>query len=222
MSFAGMSQAEMQFIRLYVATLRREYYLLRSVMDLMHPSGLGLKSFIDATNAAVALDEMHQDFEANISRIQKKRKMRKIAVPQGPTTDELADMFSLSFFKLVTVTEKPNETGVVDSVKQDDGWFSGKPAEWKKTLALYKNTPKSAGDNLPNLLSNFLATLLKFFPFEPGQKDWHKFPFGTTKKLWPPQNNYIEDEDEQYFDEDDEDDGMSEFDMFFGNDDDDE
>lgn len=218
MSFAGMSQAEMQFIRLYVTTLRREYYLLRSVMDLMHPSGLGLKDFVEATRAALALDEMHKDFEGQIRRVQQKRKLRKVAGSSGPTTDELADMFSLSFFKLVTVTEEP-ETG--NSVKQDDGWFSGKPTEWKKTLALYKNTPKAAGDNLPNLLSNFLTTLLKFFPFEPGHKNWHEFPFGTTKKLWPPQGEYAEDEDdEQYFDdEDDEDDGMSQFDMFFGNDD---
>lgn len=166
---------------------------------------------------ALGLDEMHKDFDSKINRIQQKKKLQKIRAPAGPTTDELADMFSLSFFKLVTVTEEP-KTG--NSVKQDDGWFSGKPAEWKKTLALYKNTPKSAGDPLPNLLSSFLTTLLKFFPFEPGHKNWHEFPFGTTKKLWPPQGEYAEDNDEQYFEDDDEDDGMSQFDMFFDNDDD--
>lgn len=217
MSFAGMSQAEMQFIRLYVATLRREYYLLRSVLDLMHPTGLGLKSFIDATNMALTLDALNKDFDDKINRVQRKQKLRKVAVPASPTTDELAAMFSLSFFKLVTVTEATATTG---AVKKDAGWFSGKPAEWKKTLTLYKNTPKLPGDDLSNSLSSFFATLLKFFPFEHGHKNWHEFPFGTTKKLWPPQNKYVEDnEDKQYFDDDDDDSDMSQFDMFFDNDD---
>jgi len=210
MQFSAMTPSEMQFIRLYVTTLRREYYLLRSVLDLMHPNGLGVKSFIDATKMALALEGMHQDFDSALSRVQKKDKIRKIKVATGPTMDELADMFSLSFFKLVTVEEGPETS---KKIKTDDGWFSGKPTEWKKTLALYKNTPKNDLHSLPDLVSNFFNTLLKFFPFEKYHKNWHEGPFGPTKKLWPPENNY--DEDAQYFDDDDDDNGMSQFDMFF-------
>jgi hypothetical protein len=217
MKFSGMSPAELQFIRLYVTTLRREYYLLRSVMDLMHPTGLGIKSFTAAANMAVELDGMHKDFEAQLARVQKKDKLKKSNIPIGPTMNELADMFSLSFFKLVTVEDTP-ETG---KVKTDDGWFSGKPNEWKKTLQLYKNTPKDAGFSLPDLLSNFFNTLLKFFPSDLNHKTWHEGPWGPTKKMWPPANEY--NADDQYFDDDDDDEddnGMSPFDMFFQDDDD--
>ena len=217
MKFSGMSHAELQFIRLYVTTLRREYYLLRSVIDLMHPTGLGIKSFTDAANMAVELEDMHKDFEAQISRVQKKDKIKKTNVPPGPTMDELADLFSLSFFKLVTVAETP-ETG---KVKTDDGWFSGKPTEWKKTIQLYKNTPKEAGFSIPDLLSNFFNTLIKFFPLDQNHKTWHEGPWGPTKKLWPPLDEYSNSA-EQYFEDDDdedEDNGMSQFDMFFGDDD---
>lgn len=214
MKFTGMSPAELQFIRLYVTTLRREYYLLRSVIDLMHPSGLGVKNFIDAANMALALDEMQKDFDAKLARIQKKDNLKKSNVSVGPSLDELADMFSLSFFKLVTVEEK-SKTG--EKIKTDDGWFSGKPAEWKTTLQLYKNTPKDAGYALPDLLSNFFNTLIKFFPSAPNQKNWYEGPFGPTKKLWPPQGEPA-DEDAQYFDDGDDDDGMSQFDVFFDDD----
>lgn len=214
MKFTGMSPAELQFIRLYVTTLRRDYYLLRSVMDLMHPSGLGVRSFTDAANMAVELDEMHKDFETQLNRVQKKDKIKKINAPTGPTMDELADMFSLSFFKLVTVEEKP-ATG--QKIKTDDGWFSGKPNEWKNTIQLYKNTPKDAGFSLPDLLSNFFNTLLKFFPADLNNKTWHEGPWGPAKKMWPPADEY--NPDDQYFDDDDDDDnGMSQFDMFFEDD----
>lgn len=199
----------MQFIRLYVTTLRREYYLLRSVLDLMHPTGLGVKSFMDATKMALALEDMHQDFESQLNRIQKKDNLRKVKVQTGPTTDELADLFSLSFFKLVQVTDGPAPG---TKIKTDDGWFSGKPTEWKKALALYKGAPAKQEPTLPDLMSTFFNTLLKFFPFEGNTKKWHDGPF-SPKKLWPPANEY-EDEDAQYFEDDDEDDS-SPFDMFF-------
>lgn len=210
-----MSPVEIQFIRLYVTTLRREYYLLKSVMDLMHPTGLGIKSFTEATNMALALDEMHKDFDAKLSRIQKKDHIRRINIPDGPTMAELTDMFSLSFFKIVTVEE--SGPGHANKEITSDGWYSGKPTEWKKSLALYKKAPKDAGFDLPDLLSNFFNTLIKFFPFDKNHKHWHEGPFGPTKKLWPPADET--NEDEQYF-EDDDDDDASPFNMFFDDDDD--
>lgn len=167
---------------------------------------------------ALELEEMHQDFEAKLRRVQKKDNLKKINIPLGPSMQELADLFSLSFFKLVTVEETP-ATG--SKVKTDDGWFSGKPTEWKKTIQLYKNTPKDAGFSLPDLLSNFFNTLLKFFPLDQQPKQWHENPLGPTKKLWPPLDEYAS-ADEQYFDDDDDDEddnGMSQFDMFFNDDD---
>jgi hypothetical protein len=216
MKFSGMSPVEIQFIRLYVAAMRRDYYLLRSTMSLMHPSTLGVKDFASAANMAVELDDMHQQFEQKIEAIQKKDNIRKINVSNGPSVDELADLFSLSFFKLVTTEE--NDTGALIG-KTDSGWYSGKPTEWKKTFSLYKNTPNNAINALPDLLSNFLNTLMKFFPFETNYKKWHEGPFGAAKKLWPPETNEIEDY-QQYFedDEDYEEDDDNPFENFFNHD----
>jgi len=212
MKFSSMSPVEIQFIRLYVTTLRRDYYLVRSVMDLMSPNGLGIKSFTDATKMALTLDEMHSDFETQLNRIRRKDHIRKINLPSGPTPEELTNLFSLSFFKVVSVvdTAKSNE-----KIPINDGWFSGKPTEWKKTVDLYKKTPEDFGYKMPDLLSNLFNTLIKFFPFDSAAKKWYEGPFNPTKKVWP-----VEDEDEQYFDDDDDDFGMSQFDMLYDPDED--
>lgn len=210
--FAAMSPAEIQFIRLYVLALRRDYYLVRSVMDLMHPNNLGVRGFAEATSMALALEEMHGDFDKKITKLQKKHDFRRVKTLPGPSVGELADLFSLSFFKLVNV-EEDAKSG--KSVKTDEGWFSGKPTEWKKTLSEYKQVLKNASPSLPDLLSNFFNAALKFFPFDLNHKKWQDgFP-GHTKKMWPPGNKY-EDEDAQYFDDDDDD---TPFDMFFNDDD---
>lgn len=196
--FAGMSPVETQFVRLYVLTLRREYALVKSTIDLMHPSGLGLRNFADATRIAKELHEMQKDFDASLSRLQKKHNFRKVNIPDGPTMGELADLFSLSFFKLVTVANKSGNEYAEDLL---NGWFSGKPEEWKKTLLSFKDVPKSKGTNLPDLLSDFFQLAMKFFPFHTNK--WHldgHSGYGT-KKLWPPENQYssndYEDDDEE-------------------------
>lgn len=211
MKFSAMSPVEIQFIRLYVTSLRREYYLVRSVMDLMGPHGLNVKDFAAATNMAVTLQTMHDDFETALNCVAKKDNIRKINFPTGPTADELVDLFSLSFFKLVTVKDSAKTAGGEEKI--DNGWFSGKPTEWKNSLQLYTSAPKNAGTYFPDLLSNFFNTLFKFFHFDAQHKKWNDDSFGTTKKLWPNNSleNFIED---QYFDDDD-DTGMSQFDMFF-------
>lgn len=213
MQFSSMSPVEIQFIRLYVTTLKREYYLLKSVIDLMHPTGLGVKSFTEATNMSLALDAMQKDFDTALHNIQKKDRIRKIKTVDGPTIEELTALFSLSFFKIVTTIEK-DKTPVGTKITSD-GWYSGKPNEWKKSFALYKNAPKDAGFVFPDLLSNFFNTLLKFFPFDKNYKKWHEGPINPTKKLWPP-----DDENEQYFENDVDDDGELPFNMFFDDDDD--
>jgi hypothetical protein len=207
LEFASMSPAEIQFIRLYVAALKREYYLLRSVMNLMHPGNLGIKSFAEATKVAVGLEELQQDFDAKLKQIQKKLRPRARYAPTGPTLDELADIFSLSFFKVITSVGGPETGKHVDN----KGWFSGEPAAWKKTLQNYKQTPKDKKQDLPDLLTDFFAAALKFFPFD--NKTWLSDQSHLTKKVWPPDPKDWHDE---AHDEDDED--FNPFDWFFGDD----
>lgn len=200
MKFTGMSPVEVQFVRLYIVTLRREYDLVRSVLDVMSPDGLSVKNFVAAVNISRGLHEMQRDFDSAISRIQKQKKIRKIDVPLGPTLEELVNLFSLSFFKLITVEDATPETK--EKTQHINGWFSGKPEEWKKTLLSLKSVPKNKGTNLPDLLSNFFQTALKFFPFH--EKKWDLDDDFGVKKIWPAQNetNYYED-----YEDDDEDAG---------------
>lgn len=211
LSLAEMSPSEVQFIRLYITTLRREYALLKTVLDLMHPDNLGVKSFTDATKLALGLAEMQQDFDSKIRRIQRKNSMRTMYLPPSPSLDELANLFSLSFFKLVTTADLP--AGVKYSNK---GWFSGKPTEWKKTLWQYKDVPKDKTNKLPDLLTDFFTAALKFFPFD--NKKWLSDKSNVTKKVWPPDTKnwgvYDDDIDDDSLD-------FDPFDWLFGDDDED-
>lgn len=204
-----MSREEVQFIRLYITTLKREYYLLRSVIDVMHPTSLGVRSFTDATKLALGLAELHQDFEANLRRVQRKNNFPVKLPNTGPSLDELADMFSLSFFKLITTTKDVSAGG---KAKYTNGWFSGKPTEWKKTLHNYKDVPKDKKSTLPDLLTDFFTAALKLFPFD--NKTWLSNQSNLTKKVWPPEPKdwYMEAEDE-------EDPNVDPFDWFFDSDD---
>lgn len=211
LSLSEMSPVEVQFIRLYILTLRREYFLLRSVLDLMSPENLGVKSFTDATKIALGLAEMQQDFDSKIRRIQKKNSMRTLYLPPVPTLDQLADLFSLSFFKVVAATDD-----LPSGKFHNKGWFSGKPAEWKKTLGQYKEVPKNKTNNLPDVLTDFFTAALKFFPFD--NNKWLTNKSNVTKKIWPPTTkNWGLDDDEI----DDDSFDFDPFDWLFGDDDED-
>lgn len=179
--FVGMSPAEAQFIRVYVAALRRHYINLRTVVDIMDPDGLGIKNFYDATNAALQLNALQDDFDAAIDAIQRKRQMKTGRVKPFPTEDDIADLFGLSFFKLIT-TQK-TEPNALTKVVTQNGWFSGKPEEWQNTLKAYKNMPKGAVSDLPELLSQCFNAFAKFFHL------YNTFPKGLPpnhgKKIWP-------------------------------------
>ena len=127
---------------------------------------------------------------------------------QGPSIDELADIFSLSFFKIITTV------GSAPKSKTDNkGWFSGKPNDWKKTLTSYKDVSKNKSQSLPDILTDFFTTALKFFPFD--NKTWLSDKPNLTKKIWAPDGKNWHDEI------DDDDDGTGDpFDWFFNDDDD--
>lgn len=196
---AAMGPTESQFVRVYVAALRRDYDLVRSVLDLMSPDGLGLKNFSEAVTVAAGLRELQSDFDAKINRAQKKHKMRKIAQPTHPSAVDILDLFSLSFFKIMTTVKK--ETVNNDEQLVSEGWYSGKPTEWKKTVYMYKDVPKD--NNWPAALGDIFSQVFKFFLAN--KPKWDMPPPGM-KKIWPPANSEDNDGLDWFVDEDDDND----------------
>jgi hypothetical protein len=213
--FVGMSPVEMQFIRVYVSALKRHYPVIRSVVDLMNPDGLGIQDFYKATTTAVALADMHDDFEQGLQSAKTNNKMRIRKVTESPTEDELADLFGLSFFKLIT-TAPADDNKKFSPQKLHEGWFSGKPDEWKNTLKAYKDAPTGKDNALTELLTECFNAFAKLFH----KHDMfpHGFKPGFGKKLWPAESDFLDDQGDDAADDFDGD----PFDWLFGDPDDDD
>lgn len=203
-----MSPAEREFIKVYVAALRRDYGLIFTVFSLMDPAQLAVTDVAEATRIAVELQHMHAEFEVCLHNLQSCRKFFKRGPSFSPTLDQLANLFTLSFFKILTSVQKKN--GVQQKV--DAGWFSGKPEEWHKILEQLEKSkpfPEKPKTETPSAIFNLFS---KFFP----QFDNLKYFFdpGTPKdnvsiNIWPPtsfgkKNNYdVDAEDPDYPDDND-------------------
>jgi hypothetical protein len=195
----NVSKTELQFIRTYVAAMKRDYHLLWSVLDLMNPDALGVKEIVVAARTAQALQEMQADFDSELVALQKKHRLApKGFGPATPTTAQLAELFTLSFFKVVTTTPKGK--------KKDDGWFSGEPDSWKDMMQSMQTIDVN---KLPQMLSSYIATLIKlfkpfssgFFPLEDTPVNYHwNLPGGSFGF----KNNIPEYDDDEYFDDDEE------------------
>lgn len=201
----NISKSEQQFIRTYVAAMKRDYHLLWSVLDLMNPTHLGVKEIVIAARLAKELQQLQADFDGELLALQKKHRLKhKSFSPPAPTMEDLAELFTLSFFKVVTTTPKGK--------KKDDGWFSGEPESWKEMA----HTIQSIDVNtLPKIIGSYIATLMKLFkPFDygPGMADvpvnpYWKLPYGTknNSKPYNEEEYFEDDEDVDYENEDDED-----------------
>ena len=214
-AFAGMSPVEVQFIRVYVNALRKHYDVIRTAIDVMNPKELGVEDFNVATRVAVKMNDLHADFDIAIRKLHRKHKTPTRPIKTIPTEDDLADLFGLSFFKLImkaSVTDTPEQV-----VIPHEGWFSGKPNEWKNSLKAYKDVPQPAQHDLPiNILSQYLSIFSKLFHVNDALNK--KPPFGGSKKIWPTEQDFF---DEQLAD-DEIDAPENPFDWLFGDYDDEE
>jgi len=201
----NISKSEQQFIRVYVAAMKRDYHLLWSVLDLMNPTHLGVKEIVLAARMAKELQHMQADFDSELLVLQKKHRLKhkSFSLP-APTTEDLAELFTLSFFKVVTTTPKGK--------KKDDGWFSGEPESWKEMA----HTIQSIDVNkLPKIIGAYMATLMKLFkPFDYGSgmadvpvNPYWQLPYANKNNAKPyDEEEYFEDdEDVDYENDDDED-----------------
>jgi hypothetical protein len=214
-AFAGMSPVEVQFIRVYVNSLRKHYDTIRTAIDVMNPKELGVEDFNKATRVAVKMHDLHADFDSAVRKLHRKHKTPTRPVKTIPTEEDLVDLFSLSFFKLIT------KASIADAPEQlvipHEGWFSGKPNEWKNSLKAYKEVPKPAQSNLAaNMLSQYLNIFSKLFHVN--DKFNKNPPLGGNKKIWPTEQDFFD----EYQDDDEIDAPENPFDWLFGDPDDDE
>lgn len=202
-----MSTAEKQFIRTYVQAMRRDFNLVESVMSLMHPDLLGITDVMTAVRAAVELQHMHVEFESTLHNIPSLHKFARKPLKSGPTLDDLADLFAMSFFKVFTVLENKKKT----PKKKDAGWFSGQPDEWHQVFKQLMTTPKESEKNkssIFNMFSKFFPQLELFKNFNLAQP-----PEDAPLNVWPhplfpglglTKNQQPEyDEEEEYADDED-------------------
>lgn len=205
-----MSIAEKQFIRTYVQAMRRDFNLVESVMSLMHPDLLGITDVMTAVRIAVELQHMHAEFESTLHNTPSLRQFARKPIKAGPTIDDLADLFAMSFFKVFTVLENKKTA----PKKKDAGWFSGQPDEWHQVFKQLESTEQESDKNqssIFNMFSKFFPQLSLFKNFHLAQPPedaplnvWPNplFPgLGLTKNQKP---EYDEDEYEEYDDEDEE------------------
>jgi hypothetical protein len=190
-----MSATELKFIQTYVTALRKDYWLLQTAMELMKPDQLAVADIVQAARLSKAMQHMHAEFESTINALASTDRFFRRKTVKRPTLDELGDLFSLSFFKVVTTVK----AGKQALSKHDDGWFSGDPYAWQNVFDnLQKNPPFNS------LVTDCLKALAKMFP---EMKDLHfgdAPPYDAPLNFWPGKQSAPEDDDYGYGEEDDE------------------
>jgi len=131
-----MSPEERIFIVTYIRALRRDFWRLQSVMSLMDPElGLAVSDVTQAIELAKQVEDLHGEFEYDLKQFAAKSSAAasKIKLIEMPTVDQLASLFTLSFFKLVSIAahDPPGPP-----VKIDNGWSSGQPGTLQTALNL--------------------------------------------------------------------------------------
>lgn len=180
-----MSQTELQFVRLYVDALRRDFDRLTTVFAVSHPDDLAIKDIVCATKVASGLHELHQNFERRLSELPASKNARKRSAATGPSLEMLAKFFALSFFKLLKLQKENNVTKNVT----DCSWYSGQPDHWQNSIDVLQKllAEQPAAKPTPHgTLTTLFAALQQFF----GGVNFTAYVVDTdTKntphKIWP-------------------------------------
>jgi hypothetical protein len=194
-----LSVAEFQFIKTYVAAMKRDYDVLASVMHLMDPKKLGVRCIVQATDLAYELQNMQLDFEAGLRKIVEHHTFKHAPSKPSPTTDEVADLFTLSFFKVVEKTSKGSK---------DDGLFSGEPNSWQQVFKSLQDASKH--HKLKDMMSFYTKALFNLFPkLPPHMLNDSALYFELPSDSFEKHSSYEYDDDEEWpdwFQDDTEDD----------------
>lgn len=194
LKIADMSGTELLFVQMYVRALKRDYDLLKTVIELMHPEKLAISSILTATELALKLDQLSNDVGTKLADVADKQRFRHVKSLPWPPVDGLADLFSLSFFKVVT---KKNGMKAKEA-----GWFSGEPDNWAVILEEpVSGMPHNMTSNLPEaFFTDLTKAAKKLFGISFFAEMFDQFKH-QNPNVWP-----IPEEYDGYDDFDDEDD----------------
>lgn len=147
-----MTQVEYEFIRAYVSAMKRDYYLLRGVLNMMNPDDLGVKSVTAATQLAIRAADLHTEFERQLGDLVDGKSYNRKQVSDEPPLSAMADLFSLSFF---TIAVKTTPTG-----GPTNGLFSGEPTTLAEMLQhLQQKHASLKNSDATTQFLNFLKSL---------------------------------------------------------------
>lgn len=197
-----MSDDEWRFIRLYCATIRVEYELIQIIRALMRPASLGIKCPTQATRLAVKLYGLQQEQCAKIEALGAKdgagAAINKATIEKA-TVQEVANIFTLSFFKLLDGETKKvflTDKGLPDH----DGWTSGHPNDWQQSVAALHAVHKAINTQPASLFMQAILTL-----FAASKASTNKL-FSSYNKLTHMAESEDDDNDEEIEDDDDDND----------------
>lgn len=164
----NMSKEELQFIRLYCVLLRQDYYSVRAVMALMTPDNYGVASPVTASRIAYHLKPASVDFDAQITAIAKKYALKEKRYPRDEARflNELADIFALSFFKVIAAQD--DKQPEITLIK--DGWCSGSPTDWGQQIDLDAEAHEDWQQVVISKIMDFFSAVLSGKKAAPKQK----------------------------------------------------
>lgn len=191
-----MSKEEADFVRRYVRALQRDYSILSTAIGLLSPSGLAVSNFLTAVSLSCRLSGLQSVFDAKLRCIQKKCNPAvtptELVASEEPTLEQLAEVFTLSFFQLLPAPEK---YGAPLNHRDLTGWFSGQPADWASVINTAVVPQKKKQPQKNNAALNDMTPLSKLISdlfFGSGFFGLSKSP---AKQIWPPpaENWWIDD-----------------------------
>lgn len=191
-----MSADEFQFIRAYCAAARREYYSISTAIALTDPAELGLICPFTVTKIAIGLQGMYREVAHELAEIGQRhlpaRHPADCRPTLVPTIDEVGQIFSVSFFKLV---DAATQSSIVTSQNKGkhDGWSSGRPTDWQHSLKSLCEIQKQRPDH-NSAISIAVQKLFSIFM---------SYKFSDNKKF-PELDDYDDDDydDDNYYDVD--------------------
>lgn len=168
LDISNMSKEELQFIRLYCALLRRQYYSIRAVMALMTPDNYGVPSPVVAATVARRLEIAGAVFDEKITALAEKHRIKPKRYPHDELRflNELADIFALSFFKVIAV--QGDDQPQITLVK--DGWCSGSPTDWGQQIDLGAAAHEDWQAVIISKIADFFSSMLSGKKPAPKQK----------------------------------------------------